>query len=41
MPGILKRRNKNGTYSCRAQVRLRDGLPAQSKTFPTLVQARM
>jgi integrase len=40
MPGILKRRNKNGTYSYRAQVRLKDGMPHQSKTFPTLVEAR-
>jgi hypothetical protein len=40
MPGISKRRHKNGSYTYRAQVRLNDGLPPQSKTFPTLVEAR-
>ena len=40
MSGILKRRRKDGTYTCRAQVRLNDGLPPQSKTFPTLPEAR-
>lgn len=38
--GILKRKNKNGGYSYRAQVRLNDGMPPQSKTFPTLPEAR-
>lgn len=40
MREILKRRSKNGTYSYRAQVRLNDGMPPQSKTFPTLLEAR-
>lgn len=40
MTGIQKIRNKDGTYSYRAQVRLTDGLPQQSKSFPTLVEAR-
>ncbi|MBS0628214.1 MAG: hypothetical protein JSS09_08395 [Verrucomicrobia bacterium] len=40
MSGILKRKNKDGTYSYRAQVRLKDGMPPQSKTFPTLMEAR-
>lgn len=40
MPGIQKRRNKNGVYTYRAQVRLNDGMPPQSKTFPTLPEAR-
>ena len=40
MPGISKRRHKNGSYTYRAQVRLNDGLHPQSKTFPTLVEAR-
>jgi integrase len=40
MRGVQKIKNKNGTYSYRAQVRLNDGLPLQSKSFPTLVEAR-
>lgn len=40
MRGIKKIKNKNGTYSFRAQVRLNDGLPHQSKSFPTLMEAR-
>ena len=40
MRGIQKIKNKNGSYSYRAQVRLKDGLPLQSKSFPTLVEAR-
>lgn len=40
MRGIQKIKNKNGSYSYRAQVRLNDGLPMQSKSFPTLVEAR-
>ena len=40
MRGILKRKNKNGSYGYRAQVRLNDGVPPQSKTFPTLLEAR-
>jgi len=40
MRGILKRKNKDETYSYRAQVRLNDGMPPQSKTFPTLLEAR-
>ena len=40
MRGILKRQNKDGTIGYRAQVRLNDGLPPQSKTFPTLLEAR-
>lgn len=40
MSGILKRKNKNGSCSYRAQVRLKDGMPPQSKTFPTLIEAR-
>lgn len=27
MSGILKRRNKNGAYNYRAQIRLKDGKP--------------
>lgn len=40
MRGIQKIKNKDGTYSYRAQVRLNDGIPQQSKSFPTLVEAR-
>lgn len=40
MRGIQKIRNKDGTYSYRAQVRLTDGSPQQSKNFPTLIEAR-
>lgn len=40
MRGIKKIKNKGGTYSFRAQVRLNDGLPHQSKSFPTLMEAR-
>ena len=40
MRGILKRKNKSGGYTYRAQVRLNDGLGPQSKTFPTLMEAR-
>jgi len=40
MRGIKKIKNKDGTYSYRAQVRLNDGLPHQSKSFPTLMEAR-
>ena len=40
MRGIQKITNKDGTYSYRAQVRLNDGIPPQSKSFPTLVEAR-
>lgn len=40
MRGILKRKSKTGVISYRAQVRLNDGLPPQSKTFPTLLEAR-
>lgn len=40
MRGIQKIRNTDGSYSYRAQIRLNDGLPQQSKNFPTLVEAR-
>lgn len=40
MRGIQKIKNKDGTYSYRAQVRLNDGIPQQSKSFPSLVEAR-
>lgn len=40
MRGIQKLKNKDGTYSYRAQVRLNDGIPQQSKSFPSLVEAR-
>jgi integrase len=40
MRGIQKIKNKDGSYSYRAQVRLNDGLSQQSKSFPTLVEAR-
>jgi len=40
MRGIQKITNKDGTKNYRAQVRLNDGLQAQSKSFPTLVEAR-
>lgn len=40
MRGIQKIPNKDGTKSYRAQVRLNDGLPPQSKSFPTLLEAR-
>ncbi len=40
MRGIQKIPNKDGTKSYRAQVRLNDGLPPQSKSFPTLMEAR-
>jgi hypothetical protein len=40
MRGIQKITNKDGTKSYRAQVRLNDGLPPQSKSFPTLMEAR-
>jgi hypothetical protein len=40
MRGIQKIKNKDGTYSYRAQVRLNDGLPQQSTSFPTLIEAR-
>jgi integrase len=40
MRGIQKITNKDCTKSYRAQVRLNDGLPPQSKSFPTLVEAR-
>ena len=40
MSGILKRPNKNGTYSYRAQVRLKDGMLPQSKCFPTLASKK-
>ena len=40
MRGIQKIKNKDGTYSYRAQVRLNDGISQQSKSFPTLVEAR-
>ena len=40
MRGIQKIKNKDGTYSYRAQVRLNDGLPPQSKSWPTLPEAR-
>jgi hypothetical protein len=40
MRGIQKIKNKYGSYSYRAQVRLNDGLPPQSKSFPTLLEAR-
>ena len=40
MRGIQKLKNKDGTYSYRAQVRLNDGIPQQSKSFPTLIEAR-
>ena len=40
MRGIQKIKNKYGGYSYRAQVRLNDGLPPQSKSFPTLMEAR-
>jgi hypothetical protein len=40
MRGIQKITNKDGTKSYRAQVRLNDGLSPQSKSFPSLVEAR-
>lgn len=40
MRGIQKIKNKDGTYSYRAQVRLNDGIPQRSKSSPTLVEAR-
>ena len=40
MRGIQKIKNKDGSYSYRAQIRLNDGLPPQSKSFPTLMEAR-
>lgn len=40
MRGIQKIKNKDGSYSYRAQVRLNDGLPPQSKSWPTLPEAR-
>ena len=40
MRGIQKIKNKDGSHSYRAQVRLKDGLSQQSKNFPTLVEAR-
>lgn len=40
MRGIQKIKNKHGGYSYRDQVRLNDGLPPQSKSIPTLMEAR-
>jgi hypothetical protein len=40
MRGIQKTKNKDGSYSYRAQVRLNDGLSPQSKSFSNLVEAR-
>jgi hypothetical protein len=40
MRGIQKIKNKDGTHSYRAQIRLNDGLPPQSKSWPTLPEAR-
>jgi hypothetical protein len=40
MRGIQKIKNKDGTYSYRAQVRLNDGILQQSKSSPSLVEAR-
>lgn len=40
MRGIQKIKNKDGSNCYRAQVRLNDGISQQSKSFPSLVQAR-
>lgn len=40
MRGIQKIKNKHGGYSYRDQVKLNDGLPPQSKSIPTLMEAR-
>lgn len=40
MAHTQKRKNKDGTYSYRVQIRNNDGHPPQSKTVPTLQEAK-
>jgi hypothetical protein len=40
MATIQKRKNKNGTLSYKALIRIKDGLPSTCKSFPTLQEAK-